>query len=155
MISGRPAFQPQDPDFAERVRASFARQPFMATLGARLARVAAGEVDIELPFRGELTQQHGFMHAGVVTAIADTACGYAAYTLMPADAGVLSVEFKINLVAPAAGDTMIARGRVTRPGRTLTVCAGEVWAATGGEETLVAALLGTMMAVRGRPGIAG
>ncbi|HVT56845.1 MAG TPA: PaaI family thioesterase [Thermoanaerobaculia bacterium] len=155
MISNNRPFQPQDPDFAERVRASFARQPFMATLGARLARVASGEVDIELPFRGELTQQHGFMHAGVVTAIADTACGYAAYTLMPADAGVLSVEFKINLVAPAAGDTMIARGRVTRPGRTLTVCAGEVWAATGGEETLVAALLGTMMAVRGRLGIAG
>jgi uncharacterized protein (TIGR00369 family) len=155
MTSAKPAFQPRDPDFAARVRASFARQPFMATLGARLARVAAGEVDIELPFRGDLTQQHGFMHGGAVTAIADTACGYAAYTLMPADAGVLSVEFKINLVAPAAGEIMIARGRVTRSGRTLTVGTGEVWAAAGRSETLVATLLGTMMTVRGRPGIAG
>jgi uncharacterized protein (TIGR00369 family) len=147
---------PADPAFASRVRDSFARQRFMATLGARLLRVEPGEVDIELPFREDLTQQHGYLHAGVVTAIADTACGYAAFTLMPADAAVLSVEFKLNLLAPALGDRLLARGRVLRAGRTLTVCAADVIAlAAVDEETLVASMLATIMALRGRPALAG
>lgn len=147
---------PADPAFAARVRASFARQPFMATLGACLTRVDPGEVEIELPFRDDLTQQHGFLHAGVVAALADTACGYAAFTLMPADAAVLSVEFKLNLLAPARGDRLIGRGRVLRAGRTITVCAGDVAALeAGGEEKLVASMLATIMAVRGRPELSG
>ena len=138
--------EPQVSDYEARVRASFGRQRFMEMIGARLVRLAAGEVEIELPHRADLTQQHGFVHAGVVTALADTACGYAAFTLMPAGVGVLSVEYKINLLAPARGELLVARGRVLRPGRTLTVCAGE--------ESLVATLLGTMMTVRDRPEIA-
>jgi uncharacterized protein (TIGR00369 family) len=127
----------------------------MATLGCRLVRVVAGEAEIEVPCRQDLTQQHGYVHAGVVAAIADTACGIAAFTLMPADAAVLSVEFKLNLLAPAAGDRLVARGRVLRPGRTLTACTGEVVAVAGGRETLVASMLATMMALRGRPGLTG
>ncbi|HVT16981.1 MAG TPA: PaaI family thioesterase [Thermoanaerobaculia bacterium] len=153
-----PGFQPQDPDFAARVRASFARQRMMETLGALLTRVAPGEVEIELPFRAELTQQHGFLHAGVIAALADTACGYAASTLMAAEAAVLSVEFKINLLAPALGERFAARGRVTRPGRTLTVCTGEVFARGGsaaGGDKLIAVMLATMMAIHGRPGMTG
>ncbi|HTQ79826.1 MAG TPA: PaaI family thioesterase [Thermoanaerobaculia bacterium] len=141
----RPGWTPQDPAFAARVRESFARQSFMATLGVELTRVAPGEVDITLPFRADLTQQNGFLHAGVVTAIVDSACGYAAFTLMPAGVGVLSVEFKVNLLAPAVGERMIARGRVLRAGRTLTVCSGEVAAVSGGEEKPVAAMLATLM----------
>ena len=147
MTSAKPTFQPRDPDFAARVRASFARQPFMATLGARLARVAAGEVDIELPFRGDLTQQHGFMHGGAVTAIADTACGYAAYTLMPADAGVLSVEFKINLMKPAAGSMFRATGKVLRSGKTLTVSSGVVETLNDGKWSTIAAMQATVMTI--------
>ncbi len=144
------AFEPQDPDFEPRVRASFARQQFMATIGARLARVAAGEVDIELAVRNDLTQQHGFLHAGVLAAAADSACGYAALSLMPAGAAVLSVEFKINLLAPAAGDRVVARGRVIRAGKTITVCWAEVTAFAGTQERLVATMVGTMMTVRDR-----
>jgi uncharacterized protein (TIGR00369 family) len=147
---------PADPDFAARVRDSFARQRFMATIGSRLLRVGPGEVEIELPCREDLTQQHGYLHAGAVAAIADTACGYAAFTLMPAGAAVLSVEFKLNLLAPAVGDRLLARGRVLRPGRTLTVCAADVVAvAAGGQETLVATMLATIMTLRDRPGLAG
>ena len=144
------AAAPQDPAFEARVRASFERQRFMATIGARLARVAAGEVDIELAVRDELTQQHGFLHAGVLAAAADSACGYAALSLMPAGAAVLSVEFKINLLAPAAGDRIVARGRVIRAGKTVTVCWGDVSAYTGDTERLVATMVGTMMTVRDR-----
>jgi uncharacterized protein (TIGR00369 family) len=139
------SFPPQDPDFAARVRETFARQRFMAAIGAELVRVEPGEVDIVLPYRDDLTQQHGYLHAGVVTAIVDTACGIAAFTLMPAGSGVLSVEYKVNLLAPAVGERMIARGRVLRPGRTLTVCSGEVAAVTGEEEKPIAAMLATMM----------
>jgi uncharacterized protein (TIGR00369 family) len=140
-----PTFTPEDPDFEARVRATFARQRYMATIGAELLRVAPGEVDIGLPFRADLTQQHGYLHAGVVTAIVDSACGCAAFTLMPADSGVVSVEYKVNLLAPSVGERMIARGRVLRPGRTLTVCSGEVVAMAGGEEKPVVAMLATMM----------
>jgi uncharacterized protein (TIGR00369 family) len=138
-------FQPRDPQFETRVRESFARQTVMTTIGARLARVAPGEVEIELPYRADLAQQNGFVHAGIVTTIADSACGYAAYSLMPAASDVLSVEFKVNLMAPAAGERLVARARVLRPGRTLTVCQSDVFAVRSGEETQVATLLGTMI----------
>jgi uncharacterized protein (TIGR00369 family) len=147
------ALQAQDADFDQRVRASFARQAFMATLGARIVSVAPGDVVLELPFHQALTQQHGFLHAGVVAALADNACGFAALSLMPADAAVMSVEFKINLVAPAAGTLFRAAGRVIRAGRTLTVCAAEVVATNGAGEKVVAVMQATMMSVRGRPGL--
>ncbi|HWS54717.1 MAG TPA: PaaI family thioesterase [Pyrinomonadaceae bacterium] len=141
-------FQPRDPDFETRVRASFARQRAMETLGARLARVAAGEVEIELAFRQDLTQQHGYLHAGVVAAVVDSACGYAALSLAEPGAEVLSIEFKLNLLAPSAGDSFSARARVLRPGRNVTVCAGDFFARRGDTEKLVATMLATMMTVR-------
>jgi uncharacterized protein (TIGR00369 family) len=140
-------------DVEARVRSSFDRQPFMATLGASLARVEAGAVDIRLPMRADLTQQHGFLHASAVAAIADSACGYAAFSLMPPDTGVLSIEYKINLMAPARGDEFLARGRVVRAGRTITVCEAEVVAITAGAELPVALLISTVMTVRDRPDV--
>ena len=145
------AFTPRDPDFAAKARSTFTGQGFMALLGAVLTRVVPGEVEIEMPCRPELTQQHGYIHAGVVTALVDTACGCAAFTLMPAGSGVVSVEYKVNLMAPAVGERLIARGRVLRPGRSLTVCSGEVAAVAGGEEKVVAAMLATMMRLVGEP----
>ena len=136
--------------YEARVRASFARQAFMATLGAQLESVAPGEVVITLPFRGDLTQQHGFLHAGAVAAVIDSACGYAALTRMEAGVAVLSVEYKVNLLAPAAGDDFRAVGRVVRAGRTITVCTGELHARRAGHSTLVAVMQATMMAVRER-----
>jgi uncharacterized protein (TIGR00369 family) len=146
-------FQPQDPDFEERVRASFARQAFMTTLGVRIVSVAPGDVVLELPFNQALTQQHGFLHAGVVAALADNACGFAALSLMPPGAAVMSVEFKINLMAPAAGTLFRAAGRVIRAGRTLTVCGAEVVAVDGDREKVVAVMQATMMSVQNRPGL--
>ena len=141
---------PKHPQFEAVVRDSFARQTFMATLGARLARVAPGEVDIVLPVREALAQQHGSVHAGAVTSVLDSAAGYAALTLMPADAGILTVEFKVNLLAPAVGARIEARARVVRSGRTLSVCTAEAWAVdAAGAETLVAQLQGTMMCLQG------
>ena len=134
--------------FEGRVRASFSRQQFMATIGAELVQVGAGEVDIELPIVESLGQQHGFVHAGVVAGVTDSACGYAAATLMEADVDVLTAEFKINLLAPARGDRLVARGRVLRAGRTLTVCRGDAFTVAGDEEHLVATMLATMMSVR-------
>jgi uncharacterized protein (TIGR00369 family) len=142
-----PRFEPKDPNYESRVRESFSRQTLMSTIGALLARVAPGEVDIELPFRHDLSQQHGYMHAGAVTAICDTACGYAALSLMAAGAEVLTIEYKINFVSPAIGERLVARGRVTRPGRTVTVCAGDVFAVTGAQEKLVASMLATMISL--------
>lgn len=141
-------FAPRDPDFEARIRASFARQRLMKMVGAQLDEIRPGEVSISLPFREDLTQQHGFLHAAVVTAIADSACGYAALTLMEPGVEVLSVEFKINLLAPAAGERFVATGRVLRPGRTLTVCAAEVRADPTEEEVgkLIAVLQATMIA---------
>ena len=143
---------PSDPDFDARVRASFERQRLMQTIGAELLTVEPGRVDIALPFREDLTQQHGYLHAAVVSAIADSACGYAALTLMEPGADVLSVEFKINLLAPAAGAQFVATGRVLRSGRTLTVCSAEVHADPGSDTagTLVAVLQATMIAARPR-----
>jgi uncharacterized protein (TIGR00369 family) len=142
-------FKPRDPDYERRVRESFARQRAMETLGMRLLRVAPGEVEIGLGFREDLTQQHGYLHAGVVAAAVDTACGYAALTLTEAGAEVLSVEFKLNLLSPAAGDGFVARARVVRAGRNITVCAGDVFALKGASEKTVATMLATMMTVRG------
>ncbi len=140
-------FTPPDPQFEARVRSSFARQQVMATIGAQLTRVEPGAVIIELPFREDLTQQHGFLHAGIVTTILDSACGYAAFSLMPADVAVLTVEYKVNLLAPAKGQRMVAQARVLRAGRTLTVCAGDVLARTGQGDKVVATMLATLMAV--------
>ena len=143
----------RDPNYEARVRASFAAQKFMETLGAQLERVLPGEVVIALPFRGDLTQQHGYLHAGVTAALADSACGYAALTLMEPDAAVLSVEFKLNLLAPAEGDRFAAIGRVVRAGRTLTVCSAEVRAIQDRAEVVVAVMQATMIALRGRTGM--
>lgn len=130
----------------KRVRDSFARQSVMATIGASLAKVGNGEVTLELPFRSELTQQHGFVHAGVVTMLVDTACGYAALSLMSPTAAVLTVEYKVNFLSPATGEKLIARGRVLKPGHTLMVCYGEVHALNEGKEKLIATMLATMIA---------
>ena len=143
------AFKASDPQFETRVRLSFGEQRAMATIGASLSKVEPGAVDIILPFRDELTQQDGFLHAGVVAAVADSACGYAAHTLMPTGARVLSIEFKLNLLAPAVGERIEARGRVIRAGRTITVCRADVIAVTSGSEKLVATMMGTMMTVGG------
>src|SRR5919107_3678299 len=121
-------FAPQDTDFEARVRASFARQRVMGTTGARLLRVAPGEVEIGLAFREDLTQQHGYLHAGIVAAVVDSACGYAAMSLAPAGAEVLSLEVKLNLLSPARGESFVARARVKRAGRNVTVCAGDLHA---------------------------
>jgi uncharacterized protein (TIGR00369 family) len=133
------------PDFEKRVRASFALQALMQTIGARITKVSPGEVVVELAFREDLTQQHGFVHAGVITAIVDSACGYAALSLMPPESGVLTVEYKANFVSPAKGARFIATGRVIKPGRTLTVCSGDVLAVDEGTEKIVATMLATMM----------
>jgi uncharacterized protein (TIGR00369 family) len=145
---------PADPNFAARVRASFDRQQVMALLGAQLRTVDPGQTEIVLPCREELGQQHGFMHAGVVTAIADSACGYAALSLMPPGAGVLTIEFKVNLLNPAAGVRLLAKGRVAKPGRTLMVCTADVTAEQkDGTTHAVALMQATMMVVRDRAGI--
>lgn len=146
-------FQPADRDFAERVRASFGRQGIMSLIGARLVRVEPGEVQIELPFRPDLSQQHGFFHAGVTSTIADSAGGYAGFTLFPADASVLTVEFKINLLAPARGDRLVAIGKVIKPGRTLTICSLEVDVFEGERATPCAYGLQTLMCMQGRPDV--
>jgi uncharacterized protein (TIGR00369 family) len=137
-------------DFERRVRASFARQRVMESIGATLTHVEAGAVEITLPYRIDLTQQHGFIHAGMVATILDSACGYAAFSRMPPEMAVLTVEYKINLLRPAKGDRLIARARVVRAGKTLTVCAGDAFAETGGVETVVATMLATVMAVEQR-----
>ena len=138
-------------DGETRVRESFAKQAFMTLLGAQLTRVAPGEVDVELQFRDDLVQQHGYLHAGVTTAIADSACGYAALSLMPADAAVLSVEYKVNMLSPAQGRRFLAMGRVVKSGRTITVVRADVLAFDErGETRPVLAMLGTMISARGR-----
>jgi uncharacterized protein (TIGR00369 family) len=143
----------RDPGFEARVRASFARQRLMETLGVRLTRVAAGECELEMPFDLAFAQQHGFLHAGTLTSVVDSACGYAALSLMAPGAAVMSVEFKVNLLAPASGELLIARARVVRSGRNLTIVAGDGYMRSGDSERHVFTMLGTMMAVEGRAGI--
>jgi len=138
---------PPDLEYESRIRSSFAQQGVMKTIGAHLAQVSPGEVHIELPWSKAITQQHGFVHAGILSTIADNACGYAAYTLMPAGSEVLGVENKINFLAPAKGERFVAIGKVIKAGRTLAVCSGEVWATNNGEKTLVAVMQTTMMAL--------
>ena len=144
-------FKILDPNYEQRVRDSFARQAAMALIGASMTRVEPGRCEIELPVREELTQQHRFVHGGVVGMIADSAGGYAAFTLMPADASVLTVEYKINMLAPAKGERLIARGEVLKPGRTLSIVRADVWARRGDRETRVAAMQQTLMVMHGTP----
>jgi uncharacterized protein (TIGR00369 family) len=145
--------QPQDPHYAERVRASFGRQGAMTTIGAQLVCVEPGAVTIELPWAPGLTQQHGFLHAGIVAAALDSACGYAGSSLMPADAGVLTIEYKINLLAPAQGQRFRMTGQVLKPGRTISVSEGRAFAIDNGREKLIATMTATLMTVTGRDGI--
>jgi uncharacterized protein (TIGR00369 family) len=147
----RTTFTAINPGFAERVRASFARQGAMRTLGAELIAVEPGYAAIALVPRPEVAQQHGYVHAGVVAAIVDSAGGYAAFTLFPATASVLTVEYKLNLLAPAAGDRLVAEGFVVKPGKTLAVTRGEVHAERGGKRTLVALMQQTLMVMHGKP----
>ena len=139
--------------YESRVRASFAKQGLMSTLGAMLGSVGPGLVEISVRPGPAISQQHGFVHAGAVSAIADTAAGYAALTLMAPGRGVLTTEFKINLLAPAQGDRIVARGRVVKAGRTLTIAQTEVFAENGGREKLIALLTATLMAIEGREGV--
>jgi uncharacterized protein (TIGR00369 family) len=143
----------QDDGFQERVRSSFARQGLMRTLGATLEQVSPGLVEIAIHPTAAISQQHGFTHAGAVSAIADSAAGYAALTLASADTGVLTTEFKINFVAPALGDRIVARGRVVKAGRTLTVAQSEVFAERAGQEKLIALLTATIMTIADRAGV--
>ena len=143
------SLQPRDPAWEAKVRDSFARQTLMRTIGARIKALAPGTCEIELPFRRDLCQQHGFLHAGITTTIADSAAGYAAFSLMPPGASVLTVEFKVNFMAPAKGERFLARGQVVRGGRTLLVAEAEVAAEEGGVRTPIAQMLATMMCLEG------
>jgi uncharacterized protein (TIGR00369 family) len=145
---------PKDPGFESRVRSSFERQTIMATIGAELTRVAPGEIEIVVPFRSDLSQQHGFFHAGVLTTVMDSACGYAAFSLMTAEAGVLAIEFKANFLRPAAGD-VVARATVLKPGRTINVCRADAFVRKDGGEVLAATMLGSIMTVLDREGVTG
>jgi len=141
--------QPLNPAFADEVRRSFAEQSVMTLIGARLGKVEPGHIEIELPYRADLTQQHGYLHAGIVTTIADSACGYAAYTFMPPHSQVLSVEFKVNLLRPAKGDLFRAQADVIKAGQTLTVVRADVLGISSeGESTLVATMLATIICLR-------
>jgi uncharacterized protein (TIGR00369 family) len=143
---------PKDPDFEARARASFARQSMMATLGMSLETVVPGVVEMAMPYAPHILQQHGFVHAGALSALVDNACGFAAMTLMPKGSGVLTVEFKVNMMSPGKGDRFIGIGRVVRPGRTIMVTLGECFAETRGERKLIAMMTATMM-VLDSPGI--
>ena len=140
-------FEPKNPDFRADATATFAAQPAMRTLGISIARLEAGEVDLTMAYSADFTQQNGFVHAGIITAGLDNACGIAAFTLMPAGADILTVEFKTNLMAPAKGERFFFRANVVKPGRTLTFCEARAFAEEDGRETLVATMTGTLMAM--------
>lgn len=140
-------FTPTEPDFESRVRRSFSQQGMLTSLGAQIELLRPGEVHLTAPYDARFTQQDGFLHAGAVTTLMDSACGYAAYTLMPAASRVLSVEFKVNLLSPARGPRFRAEGRVIKHGRTLTVCEGKLFSITE-EETLCAIMQATMICMR-------
>ena len=140
-------FEPKNPDYRKLATATFARQQAMRTLGISIARIDPGEVDLSMPYASEFTQQNGFVHAGITTAGLDTACGIAAFTLMPEGSDVLTVEFKTNLLAPAKGERLAFRAHVIKPGRTLTVCEASAFAESGGVETLIATMTATLMAL--------
>ena len=145
-----PRFEPKNPDFREVATATFAAQRAMQTLGIRIARLEPGEVDLAMGYAPEYSQQNGFVHAGIITAGLDNACGIAAFTLMPVGADILTVEFKTNLLAPAKGERFEFRGQVVKPGRTLTVCEGRAYAMDHGVESLIATMTGTLMAIMPR-----
>src|SRR5918996_4556626 len=140
---------PRNPNFAEEIRQSFGKQTIMGLIGAELSRVEAGIIEITLPYRADLAQQHGYLHAGIVTTIADSACGYAAYSLMPPKSEVLSVEFKVNLLRPAKAEMFLATAEVIKSGKTLTVVRADVVGITGEHRELIATMLGTMMCLSG------
>ena len=140
-------FEPKNPDYRAVATSVFERQQAMRTLGISIARLEPGEVDLAMPYSPDWTQQNGFLHAGIVTAALDSACGLAAFTLMPAGSDVLTVEFKTNLLAPAKGERFAYRAHVVRPGRTLTVCEARAFATNGGVEKLIATMTGTLMAL--------
>jgi len=142
---------PVDPDFEQRVRASFERQGLISTLDGKIAFIGPGELHIEASFDERFTQQDGFLHAGIVTSLMDSACGYAAYTLMPADSRVLTVEFKVNFLNPARGGRFKAEGRVAKSGKTISVCEGKLFAFQNGQGTLVAMMQATMICIRKDP----
>ncbi len=142
-----PRFEPKNPDYLKVATATFERQQAMRALGISIARLEPGEVDLSMPYSADFTQQNGFVHAGIITAGLDSACGIAAFTLMPQGSDVLTVEFKTNLLAPAKGDRFAFRAHVVKPGRTLTVCEARAFAETGGVETLIATMTGTLMAL--------
>jgi uncharacterized protein (TIGR00369 family) len=145
-----PQFTPKNPDYVEVATATFDRQQAMRTLGISIVRLEAGEVDLSMPYSLEWTQQNGFIHAGIITAGLDNACGIAAFTLMPSGSDILTVEFKTNLLAPARGERFSFRARVVKPGRTLTVCEARAFAQADGVETLIATMTGTLMALQRR-----
>ena len=145
-----PQFEPRNPDFAARVRDSFDRQPFMHHIGAELVAIAPGYCEIHLPYRRELTQQHGYIHGGAMATLADNAAGYAAFSLMGPEDSPLTVEYKLNIVRPGAGETLIARGQVIKPGRTLTVVNADVYAVQDGVESLCVTSIQTLMALAGK-----
>ena len=140
-------YQPSDPNYESRIRSSFDKQEVMKTIGADLVMVLPGEVHIEFSFMESLTQQHGYIHAGIITSVVDSACGYAAYTLMAADSEVLTIEYKVNFMSPAKGDKFKGIGRVLKPGRNITVCSGDVIAIDNGKEKIIATMLATMISV--------
>jgi uncharacterized protein (TIGR00369 family) len=140
-------FTPPDPNYETRIRESFVKQSAMQTIGATIGKVLPGKVTIDLPYSDHITQQDGFLHAGIVTTLVDSACGYAAFTLMPANSRVLSIEFKVNLMSPAIGERFVAIGKVIKPGQTITVCSGEVFAYKGETSKLVALMQATMIRV--------
>ena len=148
--SPEPRFEPRDPDYRSKVEQSFGRQQVMRTLGIRIAHLEAGRIELEMPYTDEYTQQHGFLHAGIVATALDSACGYAAFSLMERDAAILTVEFKTNLIAPAKGERFVFRAEVLKPGRTLTVCEARAFGIDGGVEKLIASMTGTLMALHGR-----
>jgi uncharacterized protein (TIGR00369 family) len=155
--AGSPPSEPPElaPETVARVRASISRQTLLTTLGVTIERLAPGYVELGLTSRADILQQHGFVHAGALTTIADSACGYAAYTGFPEDRDVLTVDFSMSLVAPAAQSAFVAAGRVIRSGRTLSACRGEVYGIADGERQLVALIQATMMAVTRMSAVAG
>jgi len=146
-------FEPKDAGYKEKVIESFERQEVMKTLNASVQTVRPGEVELKLPYQQNLTQQHGFIHAGIVSTVLDSACGYAAFSLMPKKAAVLTIEFKINLLSPAKGDWFRAVGKVKKSGKNITVTEGELFSHADGQEKLVATMVGTIMSVYDRDGI--
>ena len=143
------------PGFELRVQQSFDRQQALSTIGGKIREIAAGRVVIDFPFHHSITQQHGFIHGGILTTVMDSACGYAAYSLMPEDAGVLTIEFKTNLLSPAQGERFVAIGEVKKPGRTITVANADMFAETAGSSKLIATMTATLMTISGREDVTG